>query len=47
MLSGVREIPALTSYQRKDYKVIDRENLSLLELDEIYCLQKIIGISFQ
>jgi hypothetical protein len=43
-LEKFKAIAELTDAQRKDYEVIDGENLSFLDLDEIYGLQELIGM---
>ena len=38
------DIAALSSEQKKDFEVIDEENLSFLTLDEVYNLGELIGL---
>ena len=38
------DIAALSSEQKKDFEVIDGENLSFLALDEVYNLVELIGL---
>ncbi len=43
-LDKFQEIASLTVEQRKDYEIIDGDNLSFLSIDEIYGLHELIGI---
>ena len=43
-IEKLKGIASLTAEQRRDYEVIDGENLSFLDLDEIYSLHELIGI---
>jgi uncharacterized protein DUF2442 len=37
-------IKSLTQEQKKEYEIIDEHNLSFLAIDEIYSVNKLIGI---
>ena len=39
-----KEIATLSQAEKSDFKVIDRENLSFLALDEIYNIHDLIGL---
>lgn len=43
-LSKFEPIAKLSIEQRKDFEIIDGENLSFLALDEIYSLRELTGI---
>jgi hypothetical protein len=43
-LDQFQDIAALSSEQKKDFEVIDGENLSFLALDEVYNLSELIGL---
>ena len=43
-LDKFKKIAALDSAQRKDFEVIDGENLSFLVIDEVYHINELIGI---
>ena len=43
-LNKFEAIANLTNEQRKDFEIIDGENLSFLSIDEIYSLQELTGI---
>ena len=43
-LDKFKEIAALSAAEKRDFEVIDGENLSFLALDEIYNLHDLIGL---
>ena len=43
-LDQFQEIAALSSDQKKDFEVINGDNLSFLSLDEVYNLNELIGL---
>ena len=43
-LDQFREIAALRPDQKKDFEVINGDNLSFLALDEVYNLNELIGL---
>ena len=43
-LNKFEAIANLTNEQRKDFEIIDGENLSFLSIDEVYSMQELTGI---
>ncbi len=43
-LNKFNSIATLTSEQRKDYEIIDGENLSFLAIDEVFSIHELIGL---
>lgn len=43
-LDKFKDIASLSEEQRKDFEVIDGENLSFLAIDEVYSLSQLIGL---
>lgn len=43
-LDQFQEIAALSSERKKDFEVINGDNLSFLSLDEVYNLNELIGL---
>jgi Protein of unknown function (DUF2442) len=43
-LEKIEAVAKLSSEERKDYEIIDGENLSFLALDEIYSLKELTGL---
>ena len=43
-LDQFQEIAALSPEQKKDFEVINGDNLSFLSLDEVYNLNELIGL---
>ncbi len=44
-LDQFQEIAALSTEQKKDFEIIDVENLSFLAIDQIYNLNELIGLN--
>jgi hypothetical protein len=42
-LTSFEKIASLSTDEKKDFEVIDQENLSFLALDEVYSIQELIG----
>jgi hypothetical protein len=38
-------IKSLTTEQRKDFEIIDNEQLSFLSIDEVYSVEELLGLS--
>jgi len=43
-LNKFNSIATLTSEQRKDYEIIDGENLSFLAINEVFGIHELIGL---
>jgi hypothetical protein len=42
-LTSFKKIAKLSDDEKKDFEVIDEDNLSFLALDEIYSIQELLG----